>query len=101
MKSLVGMEGINPGSSSEDCYQLFKGTYGLFQIARQFLKKFVDITMKEPFGFAVSPADRCLLLKENELGTCIIIMYVDDMCIIGKKEEIQEFATKYARNFQL
>ena len=36
MKSPVGMEEIDPGSSSEDCYQLVKGIYGLCQAARQF-----------------------------------------------------------------
>ena len=38
MKSLVGMEEIEPGSSSEDCYQLVKGIYGLCQAARLFWK---------------------------------------------------------------
>ena len=42
MKSPVGMEEIDPGSSPEDCYQLKKGIYGLCQAARQFWKKFVD-----------------------------------------------------------
>ena len=34
MKSPVGMEEIDPGSSSEDCYRLVKGIYGLCQAAR-------------------------------------------------------------------
>ena len=89
MKSPIGMEEIDPGSSPEDCYQLKKGIYGLCQAARQFWKKFVDTIKKEPFGFTVSPADPCLLFKENNLGICIIIMYVDDMLIIGKKEKIE------------
>ena len=38
MKSPVGMEEIDPGSSQEDCYQLKKGIYGLCQAARQFWK---------------------------------------------------------------
>ena len=38
MKSPVGMEEIDPGSSSEDLYQLVKGIYGLCQAARQFWK---------------------------------------------------------------
>ena len=38
MKSPVGMEEIDPGSSSEDCYHLVKGIYGLCQAARQFWK---------------------------------------------------------------
>ena len=80
MKSPVGMEQIDPGSSPpEDCYQLKKVIYGLCQAARQFWRKFVDTIKKEPFGLTVSPADPCMLFKENNLGICIIIMYVDDM----------------------
>ena len=63
MKSPVGMEEIDPGSSPEDCYQLIKGIYALCQAARQFWRKFVDTIKKEPFGFTVSPADPCMLLK--------------------------------------
>ena len=99
MKSPVGMEEIDPGSSSEDCYQLLKGIYGLCQAARQFWKKFVNTAKQEPFGFQVSPTDPCMLFKENELGVCIIIMYVDDMLIIGKREQIQNFASKIQKEF--
>ena len=49
----------------------------------------------------MSPADPCMLLKQNELGICIIIMYVDDMLIIGKKEQIQEFTTKIQKEFSV
>ena len=101
MKSPVGMEEIDPGSSSEDCYQLVKGTYGLCQAARQFWKKFVDTAKEEPFGFQVSPADPCMPFTENELGVCIIIMYVDDMLIIGKKEQIQEFCHQNTKAFSV
>ena len=101
MKSPVGMEEIDPGSSPEDCYQLKKGIYGLCQAARQFWRKFVDTIKKEPFGFTVSPADPCMLFKKNYLGICIIIMYVDDMLIIGKREQIQEFATKIQKEFSV
>ena len=48
MKSPVGMEEIDPGSSSEDCYQLKKGIYGLCQAARQSWKKFVETIKKDP-----------------------------------------------------
>ena len=101
MKSPVGMEEIDPGSSPEDCYKLQKGIYGLCQAARQFWRKFVDTIKKELFGFTVSPADPCMLFKENELGICIIIMYVDDMLIIGKKEQRQDFASKIQKEFSV
>ena len=101
MKSPDGMEEIDPGSSSVDCYQLLKGIYGLCQAARQFWKKFVNTVKQEPFGFQVSTADPCMLFKENELGVCIIIMYVDDMLIIGKNEKIQHFASKIQKEFSV
>ena len=99
MKSPVGMEEIDSGSSSEDCYHLVKDIYGLCQAARQFWKKFVDTARKEPLGFQVSPADPCMLFEENELGVCIIIMYVDDMLIIGKRNRYKSLPPKYKRNF--
>ena len=101
MKSPTGMEEIDPGSSPENCYQLKKGIYGLCQAARQFRKKFVDTIKQESFGFQVSPADHCMLFKENELGICIIIMYVDDMLIIGKKEQIEDFAYEIQKVFSV
>ena len=101
MKSPVGMEEIDPGSAPEDCYQLKKGIYGLCQAARQFWKKFVDTIQKEPFGFTVSSADPCMLFKENNLGICIIIMYVDVMVIIGKQEQIPKFATMIQKEFSV
>ena len=101
LKSPAGMEEIDPGPSPEDCYQLLKGIYGLCQVARQFWKNFVNITKQKPFRFQVSPADPCMPFKENELGVCINIMYVDDMLIIGKKEQKQGFATKIQKEFSV
>ena len=101
MKSPVGMEEIDPGSSPEDCYQLKKRIYGLCQATRQFWEKFVGTIKKEPFGFQVSPADPCMLFKENNLGICIIIMYADDMLIIGKKVQIQDFVSKIQKEFSV
>ena len=91
MKSPVGMEEIDPGSSSEDCYQLVKGIYGLCQAARYFWTTFVDTAKMELFGFQVSPADPCMVFKQNELGVCIIIMYVDDMLIIEKSTDTRVY----------
>ena len=51
MKSPIGMEKIDPRSSSEDCCQLVKGIYGLCQAARQFWKKFVDTAKRNHLDF--------------------------------------------------
>ena len=98
--SPVGMEEIDPGSSSADSYQLLKGIYGLWQVARQFWKTFVNTTKQEPFGFQVSDEDPCMLFKKNMLGVCIIIMYVDDMLIIGKRSKYKSLPLKYKERSQ-
>ena len=100
MKSPVGMEEIDPGSSSEDCYQLLKGIYGLCQAARQFSKKFVNTAKKESFGFQVSPADPCMLFKQNKLGICIIIMMLMTCLLLERRNRYKSLQTKFRRNFQ-
>ena len=81
-------EVINPRVDKEDCLILQKAIYGLVQAARQFWKKIVD-KMQEG-GFKLSEADPCMLYKEDEKGVCIIIIYIDDMLIIGKEEAIDD-----------
>ena len=61
----------------------------------------MDTIKTESFGSQVSPADPCMLFKETELGICIIIMYVDDMLIIAKKEQVQDFASKIQKEFSV
>ena len=99
MKSPFGMEEIDPGSSSAGCYQFLKGIYGLCQAARQFWEKFVYTAKKESFGFQVSPADPCMRFKQNELGICIIIMYVDDMLLLERRTRYKSLQPKFRRNF--
>ena len=92
-------EVINPGVDKEDCLILQKAIYGLVQAARQFWKKIVD-KMQEG-GFKLSEADPCMLYKENEKGVCIIIIYIDDMLIIGKEEAIDDAIKVLQGHFQV
>ena len=94
MKSPVGMEVITRRLLPSE-----KGDLWIMSSSKTVLEKFVDTIKQESFGFQVSPADPCRLFKENELGICIIIMYVDDMLIIGKKEQIEDFASKIQEEF--
>ena len=65
MKSLVGMEEIDQGSSPEDCYQLQKGIYGLCQAARQFWKKYMD-TIKKGTFWIYSQSSRSMHVVQGE-----------------------------------
>ena len=69
--------------------------------SKTILEEICGHNKERTFGFTVSPADPWMLFKENNLGICIIIMYVDDMLIIGKKEQIQEFPTKIEKEFSI
>ena len=52
-------------------------------------------------GFKLSEADPCMLYKEDEKGVCIIIIYIDDMLIIGKEEAIvaRSFSSERSNEF--
>ena len=56
MKSPVGMEEIDSGLSSEDCYELLKGIYGLCQAARQFLEEICEYSRTRTLWI---PSDPC------------------------------------------
>ena len=92
-------EVINKDVDKEDCLILQKGIYGLVQAARQFFKKIV-IKMQEG-GFKLSEADPCMLYKEDEKGVCIIIIYIDDILIIGQEEAIDDAIKVLQGHFQV
>ena len=92
-------EVINKEVDKEDCLILKKAIYGLVQAARPFWKKIVD-KMQEG-GFQLSKADPCMLYKEDERGICIIIIYIDDMLIIGKEEVIDAAIKVLQGHFQV
>ena len=92
-------EVINQDVDKEDCLILQKAIYGLVQAARQFWKKIVD-KMQEG-DFQLSEADPYMLYKEDEKGVCIIIIYIDDMLIIGKEHTIDAAIKVLPGHFQV
>ena len=89
----------NKDVDKEDCLILQNAIYGLVQAARQFLEEIVD-KMQEG-GFQLSEAGQCMLYKEEERGVCIIIIYIDDMLIIGKEEAIDNAIRVLQGQFQV
>ena len=92
-------EVINQRVDKEDSLILQKAIYGLVQAARQFWKKIVE-NMQEG-GFQLSKADPCMLYREDQRGSCIIIIYIDDMLIIGKEEAIDAAIKVLQGHFQV
>ena len=52
-------------------------------------------------GFKLSGAHPCMLYKEDEKGVSIIIIYIDDMLIIGKEEAIDAAIKVWQGHFQV
>ena len=105
MEVPLGMKEVlsNPDEEDENntCYQLLKGIYCLCQSARQFWKRFVNEMIKIDVGFKISEADPFLLYRENILGICMIIIYVDDMMAIGDKESILDVKERVKKVFSI
>ena len=92
-------EVINKDVDKEDCLKLQKAIYGLVQAARQCWKNIVD--MMQEGGFQLIKADPCMLYREDERGVCIIIIYIDDLFIIGKETAIDAAIKVLQDNFQV
>ena len=52
-------------------------------------------------GCKLSETGPCMLYEEDEKGVCIIIIYIDDMLIIGKEEAIDDAIKVVQGHFQV
>ena len=89
MKCPEGLEEFDGTDPEETCVLLEKSIYGLVQAARNWWKKFMK-TLTNDLGFVKTSADSCLLKRENENGTVILCIYVDDVCCVGDEAAIDE-----------
>ena len=65
------------------------------------LEEICEHSKTRTFWIPSEPADPCMLFKKNELGVCIIIMYVDDMLVLlERRSKYKTSPPKYKRNFQ-
>ena len=55
--------------------------YGLKQALRAWFEKFNSIVTQH--GFTLSPHDAALFVQRSSIGITLILLYVDDMIIIG------------------
>ena len=68
-------------------------------ISKRVLEKFVNEMIKIDVGFKISETDPCLLYRENNLGICMIIIYVDDMIAIGHQQSIIDVQERVKKVF--
>ena len=83
----------------KEALRLEKAIYGLVQAAKQFFKKIQDSLVQA--GFKSSEADPCLVYKEDQIGVCIMLIYIDDMLIVGTTEAVNEAIQILQQSFEV
>lgn len=90
---------IDPVNSDKVCL-LKRSLYGLKQSARQWNKMLCDVL--EKLKFNRSEEDDCLFLKSSSGGTIFILVYVDDLMLIGPDNvELIQIEEELAKRFKL
>ena len=69
--------------------KLVKSLYGLKQAPKQWHEKFDNVMMSH--GFKINECDKCMYVKDTELGYVVVCLYVDDMLIVGSDDKMFAF----------
>ncbi|GJZ29992.1 retrotransposon protein, putative, ty1-copia subclass [Tanacetum coccineum] len=85
---------INPKYPNRVC-KLKRSIYGLNQASRQWNKRFDDEIKK--FGFTQNRNDPCVYLKASGSNVTFLILYVDDILIMGNNIPMLQDVKSYLR----
>ena len=77
-------------NNEDECLVLNKSIYGLVQAARQFHKKLTSV-LTTKMNFVKCFGDECLLMRESEIGSVVICVYIDDTLCAGHREALKQF----------
>ena len=66
--------------------KLQRSLYGLKQSGRMWYNRLSEYLLKE--GYVNNPICPCIFIKKPETGFAIIVVYVDDLNLIGTPEEL-------------
>ena len=75
--------------NNEEASVLIQAMYGLVQATWQFFNKIRDTLVKE-LNFKKRLSDQCLLVQENDYGTIIVCLYIDDTLVVGIQKAVEK-----------
>nr|KYP48429.1 Retrovirus-related Pol polyprotein from transposon TNT 1-94 [Cajanus cajan] len=100
MKFLEGFNLPNDVISREDySIKLNKSLYGLKQSGRIWYNRLSEYLLQE--GYKKDPICPCIFIKRSKNGFTIIIVYVDDINIIGTPEELSKEIDCLKKEFEM
>ena len=80
-------------------YQLEKALYGLKQSAREWQETMMKFLLEQKFK--QSEGDPCVYVKNSDLGTVLVAVWVDDTLTTGDDSAVREFRAAYKEKFGL
>ena len=78
--------------------KLQRSLYGLKQSGRMWYNRLNEYLLKE--GYANNPICPCIFIKKSKTRFAIIVVYVDDLNLIGTPEELTRTAKYLKKEFQ-
>nr|KYP72381.1 Retrovirus-related Pol polyprotein from transposon TNT 1-94 [Cajanus cajan] len=100
MKLPEGFNLPNDAISREDySIKLNKSLYGLKQSGRIWYNRLNEYLLQE--GYKNDPICPCIFIKRSKNGFSIIVVYVDDINIIGTLEELSKVIDFLKKEFEM
>ena len=92
-------EVVNAKPCSMCSIKLQRSLYGLKQSGRMWYNRLSEYLLKK--GYANNPICPCIFIKKSKTGFAIIVVYVDDLNLIGTLEELTRTENYLKREFEM
>src|SRR6185295_15360731 len=86
---------VDPSNAGKIC-KLRKSIYGLKQVSRSWNIRFDEVV--KGFGFIKNEEEACVYKKESGSSVAFLILYVDDILLIGNDISMVEFRKTSLKN---
>jgi hypothetical protein len=81
------------------CIKLVKSLYGLKQSRRMWYNRLKELLLNK--GYSNSDDCHCVFIRKSSIGFSIILVYVDDLNIIGHSKDIDEACNHLKKEFEM
>ena len=96
-KKFTLLEVVNAKPRSMCSIKLQRSLYGLKQSGRMWYNRLTEYLLRE--GYGNNPICPCIFIKKSKTGFAIIVIYVDDLNLIGTFEELTRTENYLKREF--
>jgi hypothetical protein len=79
--------------------KLQRALYGLKQSGQMWYNRLSEFLLKK--GYVNNPDSPCVFIRKSQKGFCIVLVYVDDLNIIGYAEDIEEASAYLKTEFEM